>query len=459
MNFKTIDELLDYTKNIVGKSINDIVKDKEDFNDTHSMNKTKGILGNLVETEFYHYSVNNDPNADFDNLGVELKVAGLIEGKNGLRVKERLVLTMINYMNIVNETFDTSHLIEKNKLILILWYNYVKGLDCKDYKFINFFLLSLFRDKEIIENDYNIIRNKVLEGKAHELSEGDTTYLGACTKASKSTDRTQQPKSSIPAKPRAFCLKHSYMKLLYEEMSSDNFHFPSERKKHNYLSVIEYVESKLKPYFNKTQKQICDELNINIENNPKNINKMISDKIIGKDKDLINIDEIFKYSTYIIKNSPYYGDNKPKERMSFRNISLSELEESWDNSEWKLYFEQVTIINIRYFYENSKSKNGTGILKDVKKITFNNQDLESMKKTYNMLRLAIQKYKNRELGEEIENYFQLLPTPNSFEGQILDILPKRSRGKNSYKTLFDNNNDTTKVAFALTKDFLSGKMS
>ena len=169
MKFKTIDELMEYSEKILGKSINDVVDENENL-DNSSMKKKKGVLGNLVETEFYHYPQNSNPAADFEDLGVELKITGIIKTKNGFKAKERMVLSMINFMDVAKETFEESHLLDKNKLILILWYHYIKGVNCRDYKFKYLTLFSLLRDKRIIENDYNIIRKKVLEGKAHELS-------------------------------------------------------------------------------------------------------------------------------------------------------------------------------------------------------------------------------------------------------------------------------------------------
>ena len=35
---------------------------------------------------------------------------------------------------------------------------------------------------KIIKDDYEKIVRKIQNGRAHELSEGDTMYLGACTK-------------------------------------------------------------------------------------------------------------------------------------------------------------------------------------------------------------------------------------------------------------------------------------
>lgn len=37
-------------------------------------------------------------------------------------------------------------------------------------------------DLAIIEHDWKTIMRKVRAGRAHELSEGDTLYLAACTK-------------------------------------------------------------------------------------------------------------------------------------------------------------------------------------------------------------------------------------------------------------------------------------
>ncbi|MBE6513289.1 MAG: hypothetical protein E7Z75_09150 [Methanobrevibacter olleyae] len=456
MGFKTIEELMEYSKKIIGKSINDVADDNEKL-DGSPMKRKKGVLGNLVETEFFHYPQNNNPAADFEDLGVELKITGIVETKNGYKAKERMVLSMINFMDVAKETFEESHLLEKNQLILILWYHYIKGINCRDYKFKYILLYSLLRDKKIIEHDYNIIRKKVLEGKAHELSEGDTTYLGACRKGRTGSDTRPQPYSDIPAPSRAFCLKNSYMTLILNELINNKFVLNNEQKVYNYKSVLEYVESKLKPYYNKTQFEIIEELNVDLKTKPKNLNKIISDRLIGKDSELKNIDDMFKYSTYIIKNSPIFGDNRAKERMSFRNLTISEFNEKWDDSDWKHYFEEISIINIRYHFEKSNSKNGTGILQDVIQFSFTDKDLDSMEKTYNMVKDAIEKYKKQELGEDIEDYIKLLPTPKSFEGQILEILPKTDKGKRSYDTLFKNEGDTTKVAFALNKDYLNEK--
>ena len=81
----------------------------------------------------------------------------------------------------------------KARLILLVYYLYRQEIKNRlDYK-IDY--VQLFsppeEDMKIIEHDFNVIKDKICAGKAHELSEGDTLYLGAATKAATSEDRRE----------------------------------------------------------------------------------------------------------------------------------------------------------------------------------------------------------------------------------------------------------------------------
>ena len=130
--------------------------------------------------------------------------------------------------------------------------------------------------------------------------------------------------------------------------------------------------------------------------------------------------------------------------MSFRPLELSEFEEKWEDSYWKNYFEEVTLLTICY-EGKSRSKNGYRTLKGVKKITFTDDDLDSFEKTYNLVKKAIEK-------QDID----LLPKPNSFENQKLEIAPKGTKGDDAYNNFLKQ--DKTKVAFMLTKKLLNEKL-
>ena len=74
MKFDTIDELLEYTETIKGKTFGDF-----DINNQLGNRKRlrdKGELGKIVETGFYDYENNNEARPDFEEIGVELKVVG-----------------------------------------------------------------------------------------------------------------------------------------------------------------------------------------------------------------------------------------------------------------------------------------------------------------------------------------------------------------------------------------------
>ena len=93
-------------------------------------------------------------------------------------------------MEVVHEEcFEKSHLWEKCKLILLIYYKYIAGIRNIDNKI---YYAKLFtppqQDLLIIKNDYYFIVEKIRQGHAHELSESDTLYLGAAPKAAKNTD-------------------------------------------------------------------------------------------------------------------------------------------------------------------------------------------------------------------------------------------------------------------------------
>ena len=64
-------------------------------------------------------------------------------------------------------------------------------------------------DLKIIKDDWHTIINKIKDGDAHNISESDTFYLGACTKGVNSKSLVSQPFSVKPAKPRAYSLKNN----------------------------------------------------------------------------------------------------------------------------------------------------------------------------------------------------------------------------------------------------------
>lgn len=200
--FETERDLLIFSKNLENHSIKDLI-DEKILNDNELSGK--GGLGQIIEKLFFGYELNSRQEADFLHLNRELKVAPLKEIKKnsnskdlrlklGYSAKERIVITIINYLSIVNETWDNCSLKNKIKLLL-MFYLYQKDTDKLDYVFK---LIELWEpsidDMKVIQSDWEKIVNKVRIGEGHNLSEGDTLYLGACTKGSTAlTSMREQP--------------------------------------------------------------------------------------------------------------------------------------------------------------------------------------------------------------------------------------------------------------------------
>ena len=200
------------SKSAIGKSINDILNEEViTIEDKDYPNK--GGLGQMVEQFLFGIQTNSDSEPDFMPAGIELKVTPYKKLKDGkLSAKERLVLNIIDFMTEYKNDFKSSHFWFKNNTIQLLWYLWEPNKDSKDLKITHEKLLELAKNEDLkqIEEDWKYIINKIKEGKAHELSEADTMYLGACPKGANAGSVREQPFSDILAMQRAFCFKNSY---------------------------------------------------------------------------------------------------------------------------------------------------------------------------------------------------------------------------------------------------------
>lgn len=354
-----------YAKKLIGKTFNDVLKDytkyeselliseeKEEYAENHENKKRKGGLGDLIEECYFHYKCNNDSRPDFPDAGVELKVTPYKINKNKtLSAKERLIITMIDYFKIVEENFEDSHLWNKSQLILLIYYLYSKDIKNRlDYK-INY--AKLFtppqEDLEIIKNDFKIIVDKIKAGKAHELSEGDTMYLGAATKSASSSNRRGQPFSDIPAKPRAFSFKASYMtyvlnnfivpnKTTYEPIIKD----ASELK---FNTFEEIIINKINSYAGKTDEELCK-----IFNREYNDNKAqwidLAYRMLGIKS---NKAEEFEKANITVKALRIESKDKIVESSPLPTFKFKELvEETWEKSKLFNYLDQQKFLFVVY---------------------------------------------------------------------------------------------------------------
>jgi DNA mismatch repair protein MutH len=327
------DSIFEHALKLTGKSLSQVVALPIDVVNL----RDRGKLGTLVERYFFKHSPPNDHNPDFKDAGVELKVTGVLKRKNGEYVgKERLVLTMINYDSIVTESWESNMFLNKCKKMLIMFYLYSKEIPVIEREFVLKPLMYEIppEDLPIIKSDWETIRDKVLEGKAHELSEGDTFYLGACRKGAggdKEKPR-KQPFSTINAPARAFSFKQGYLNQLISANQSDVSLVCGQN-----ISIEDATRLKFEPYLNKSTEEISSALNHYKQGkNHKNFHRELAVKILtGGDS---SVRELIK-SGIELKTVRLQSNGKPKESMSFPAFDFIGIQgQTWEES---TFFEKI----------------------------------------------------------------------------------------------------------------------
>lgn len=357
-----------YAQQLIGKTFQDVIDDDEQkqpmlVRETSSygvaevseVKRNKGNLGQIIEERFFHYACNNEARPDFHEAGVELKVTPYKIGANGkLSAKERLILTMIDYFSVVNEEFETSHMWNKARLILLIYYLYEKEVPINlDYR-IDY--AKLFtppeQDIKIIKHDFEVIVEKIRAGKAHELSEGDTMYLGAATKASTSQDRRMQPFSDEPAKPRAFSFKNSYMTYVlntYIVPGKDTYEPIIQSETTD--SFEDYVVQRIDKHSGESVSELCNMFEINVEKKPKNLEALLAYRMLGIKG---NHAEEFEKANIVVKAIRIGKNNEIKESMSFPTFKFKELiEEEWEDSTFGNYLRETRFLFVVYKFDEN----------------------------------------------------------------------------------------------------------
>lgn len=316
--FETTEALVNYSATAEQKTFRELCKNKRTVH--------KGGLGHIIEESFFGYTINSNKEADFKELGIELKVTPIKLNKNGsLSAKERLVLNIINYMEEYQQTFYTSSFWQKNEKLLLFFYLWQDKTDSLDFTITKTYLHTFSEeDLLIIQNDWKIITTKIKNGEAHLLSEGDTSYLGAATKGANASTLREQPNSPLLAKQRAYSLKASYMttlvRTLVDPSQLTKFTTKDQLKR---LSLPEILQNKFKPLQGMKLEDIATTYDIKLSNAKSRVPQLVSGVLGIKGTKLENIEEFAK-ANYRFKTIRLEQNGSMKEHMSFPQIDFNE---------------------------------------------------------------------------------------------------------------------------------------
>lgn len=307
-----------------------------DIDQTGRLATGKGAIGTVIEESWFGYTPNSESEPDFPEAGVELKVTPYLRGKNGIRAKERLVCNIINYMEEYDKTFRSSAFWHKCNTMLLMSYEHLVDRSKGDFRIDEAVLFSFpEEDLAIIKHDWETIMKKVRTGRAHEISEGDTLYLSACTKGANAASVRQQPFSEIPAKQRAYSLKSSYMTQILNRYIFGNEEKPCIIRSADVLrtkTFEEYIIDKVKPYYGMTQGEL--KAHFGVDSKAKSLNEILLARMLGVKGRIAHTEE-FQKAGIVPKTIRVQSNGKIKESMSFPTFDFIELsrEKSWEESE------------------------------------------------------------------------------------------------------------------------------
>lgn len=330
----SVDSIVEFARGLTGKTLAEVVELPKGIENK----RNRGNLGQLVENYYFEITPSSSQEPDFFEAGLELKTTGVLK-KSGQKyvAKERLVLKMINFSSIVNETWETSELLKKCKLMLVLFYLYEKDVSVYDRRFVLEPLVYRIADGDlaIIRRDWEFIREMVRSGRAHELSEGDTFYLGACRKGSGGPNESLmiQPYSKVGAKSRAFSFKPNYVNELIDNHQGEEGRLGVSGS----ISFEEATRARFEPFIGKSIDQISTEINYLKKNlNHKSFLRELAVRLLfaGK-KSVLELDKAgIEMKTIRLKK-----DGVPRESMSFPGFKFLEIvNESWEESN---FFEKL----------------------------------------------------------------------------------------------------------------------
>ena len=297
---------------------------------------SKAGFGTVLEKQFYRINPGNASGVpDFPEAGVELKSTGLVRTNTAWEAKERLSLNLINYQEEGLVTrFEASSFMKKNRLLMMVGYRYDNAKPVLDLKVLCAGLIRFDRlskaDQTVIREDWQYINRMIRERRAHELSERDTRYLGAGTKASTSSDRRPQLDGGEPAKPRAYTFKKGFVTHLLQTL----LHRHAEDSANRILpdsfegEFEKEILGRLQVHSGRSVADICATLEEQPPSSAKNFNAWLTRRMLGVTGNRI---AEFEKADIVAKTIHLDSKGKPRESMAFPAIRFERLvKEVWE---------------------------------------------------------------------------------------------------------------------------------
>lgn len=465
-NENDISSIFQYALKIEGKTLLDILKEaKKSENEIEwirGKETDKGLPGKIIEATYFGYKLNSRRRADFGKVGVELKSTPAdIDKKSGMyKPGETISVTQIDFEKKVIKQFTETHLYEKLKKLIVIFYYRNKSLLSKlDYAV---FYASLFepskKDLLIIQNDYKRIIDKIEKGLADKLSRSDGTYLSTAPKAKNKENMVIPLYGGSPIVKRSFTLRKEYVNVIlsgyykrttleeqidrvvtdYRELETKSF---EEILMSRFAEYIDKDIWKIVEILNSYAKETCDKPRfeqIPIRKMNKATLPMITARILGLKE--LRAEEFVK-AGIVVKTVKFnkYGNNSQNFRLDDvdfieiyncdKSIEIETDENGneiichvsdWENSELYGILDGLKYLFV-VFQENEL---GSTILKGVKLWSMSDEDIEIAHQDWNDIKNILKNGVLLSIGDDGRTYNNF---PGTSKARMIHLRPHGNR--------------------------------
>lgn len=270
-NENDIRSIYEYALGIEGKTFLDILREaglsEDEIEWVKSKEADKGLPGKIVEASYFGYELNSRQEADFERAGAELKTtaADYDAREERYRSGETISVTQIDLNGPIEADFLRSHLYDKLKMLIVIFYHRDRLLDSK--LLYNVFYASLFEPSEedlaIIRRDFYDINQKIQNGLAHTLSRSDGIYLGTAPRARNASNLVVPYYGGERMVKRSYTLRKEYVNVIlsgYYTRQTDEEHLITDIRELERMSFAEIIQDRFAPYIGRTISDIALDL-------------------------------------------------------------------------------------------------------------------------------------------------------------------------------------------------------
>lgn len=454
---RDINSIFQYALKIEGKTLLEILqeanKSDTEIEWIRGKEADKGLPGKIIEATYFGYELNSKQESDFKEVGVELKsTAADIDKKSGkYKSGETISVTQIEFNKKIEKQFVVSHLYEKLKELIVIFYYRNKCLQSKlDYIV---FYASLFQPSEedllIIQQDYKLIIEKIESANAHKLSRSDGIYLSTAPKGKNKKNLITPYYGGRPIVKRCFTLRKEYVNVIlsgYYKRTPVEEHIVKDISELRTKSFEEVLMSRFETYRNEDIWDIVRTLNsrasrtnlkfkqIPIGDKNKATLPTITARLLGLTK--LRAEELIK-AGIVVKTIEFnkHGTNTQNFRLDdadFMEIynceSTVEIETDedgndvicpitdWENSELYGILEGLKYLFV-VFQEN---ESGATILKGVKLWSMSDDDIEMAHQDWIDIKNVLKSGVSLTIGDDGRTYNNF---PGASEAKLIHLRP------------------------------------